>query len=166
MPTKLTFPQYGVTTLEEYCLAGCKKLTEVRIPNTVSEIGENALASPSLTYIYAYAGTEQHNWSWSGTLLSYDKTHLVRYPGGKPEETYTIPSPVLTVDAYAFSGAENLREIIIPETVEELYANAFVGCSNLERIWFRGEPPTVIGGDTLQLPNKGCRTEYADKAES
>jgi len=164
--TKLHFSQYGVTTLGEYSLAGCEKLTEVRIPNTVSEIGENALASPSLTYIYAYAGTEQHNWSWSGALLSYDKTHLVQYPGGKPTETYTIPEPILTVDAYAFSGAENLREIIVPETVRELHANAFTGCDNLERVWFRGEAPAIIGGDTLLMPNAVCRTGYTDRAES
>ncbi len=164
--TKLTFPQYGVTTLEEYSLAGCVKLTEVRIPNTVSKIGDYALASPSLTYIYAFAGNEKNNWSWGGALLNYDKTHFVQYPGGKPEESYTVPPPILTVGAYAFSNADNLREIIIPATVTQLHANAFTGCDNLERIWFRGNVPDIVGGDTLILSAKTCRIEYAVSNES
>ena len=154
---KLTLPTNGLTTLEEYSLAGCTKITELRIPHSVSEIGRDALACPSLVTIYATAGEEKHNWSWSGALLSYDKTHFVRYPAGKPAETYTLPSPILSVGAYAFSGAENLVEIIIPADVKEIHAEAFVGCTNLQTITFRGKMPAVVGGDSLVLPTADCR---------
>ena len=154
---KLTLPTDGLTTLAEYSLAGCTKITELRIPHSVSEIGRDALACPSLVTIYAASGEEKHNWSWNGTLLNYDMTHFVRYPAGKPADTYTLPSPVLTVGAYAFSGAENLVEIIIPADVKEIHAEAFVGCTNLQTITFRGKMPAVVGGDSLVLPSADCR---------
>ena len=154
---KLTLPKDGLTTLEEYSLSGCVKITELRVPHSVSEIGRDALACPSLVTIYAAAGEEKHNWSWSGALLNYDKTHFVRYPAGKPAETYTLPSPILSVGAYAFSGADNLLEIIVPAAVKEIHAEAFVGCAQLQTITFRGEIPAVVGGDTLVLPTADCR---------
>ena len=103
-----------------------------------------------------------YHYSWNGSLISYDKTHFVRYPSGADRTVYTIPSPILSVDACAFYGADNLREIVIPASVRELDANAFAGCDNLEKITVLGDMPEITGGDALNL-HSGCSIAVAEQ---
>lgn len=51
------------------------------------------------------------------------------------EKTYAVD----TVGGAAFSAASQLRNVVIPETVETIEAFAFDACAKLENVWFEGD---------------------------
>ena len=61
----------------------------------------------------------------------------------KSKEIVEIPSSfegheIRTIEANAFSYDTTIKEIIIPKTVTEIKENAFIGCTNLEKITYLG----------------------------
>lgn len=156
--TELKLPTV-LKQLKEYALAGCVKLEKLRIPDSLEKIAPHALDCPALTEIKATLGSEHHWWSWSNSLLSYDKTRYIRYPNGKNMTSFTLPSPVLHVEAYAFSGAESLHVITVPAAVKTVHANAFTDCDSLTRIVFEGDATEIVGGDSLILTAPECVVE-------
>lgn len=58
-----------------------------------------------------------------------------------------IPNTVTSIGADAFGDYDSLETIIIPETVQSLGSGAFAGCYNLLSVYFRSEVPPQIGSD-------------------
>ena len=56
------------------------------------------------------------------------------------ESSYTVTA----IAEGAFENNENLRQVTIPETVEEIGSNAFAGCSSLEEIHVYSEEPIAL----------------------
>lgn len=71
--------------------------------------------------------------AFCGDAFLMDKQQgLIRYRGS--EEAVTIPYGTKCIHGGAFSGCQNIREIIIPDTVEEIAVYAFSHCQNLETL--------------------------------
>lgn len=126
------------------------KIAEYRIPNTVVQIGAEALAfCESLATVFIPASVERieedsflasefqlevdpdnRNFSSIDGVL-FDKTQrtLLRYPPNAPSETYAIPNTVTKLDAGAFTSCENLSTVILPASVEQIDPRAFTGCN-------------------------------------
>ncbi|MCI8771351.1 MAG: leucine-rich repeat protein [Lachnospiraceae bacterium] len=68
-----------------------------------------------------------------GVLFSADKTDLLLYPRAQLHSSYTIPNGVEYIGSGAFAGCKHLKEIKIPESVEQLSQRCFSG-SGLLRI--------------------------------
>ena len=66
----------------------------------------------------------------------YDKLQkkLLYYPPLRPEKTYEIEEGTLSIGPYAFSYASYLEEVIIPDSVTEIAAYAFICCKELKKI--------------------------------
>lgn len=90
-------------------------LTNIQIPSYVTKIGERAFfGASSLTNINVI-GYNLHYSSEDGVLFNKDKTTLVKYPEGKTDSTYMMPSSVLAIGDSAFSGTTSLTIVTFDE---------------------------------------------------
>lgn len=110
-----TLEGYPVTGIENYAFSEYPSLTSVTIPESVSEIGENAfMYCWKLNRINVH---EQNRYftGVDGVLFNKDRTVLIYYPAGKDDEKYTIPESVTAIGYYAFYGCSNLKQIDVDE---------------------------------------------------
>jgi len=127
---EVTVP-YGITLVEMCAFMDCEKIAAIQLSETVVEIEEGAFGgNTSCTSI----DVDEKNpcfTSVDGVLFTKDKTELVAYPSGKEGESYEIPSGVKVIRAGAFKGADKLKEIQFPDTVEKIGNEAFRDCTSL-----------------------------------
>ena len=101
----------SVTEIGDYAFQGCSGLTAVTIPSSVTKIGDYAFGGCSgLKSIEVKRGNKNYC-AAGGVLFAKDKATLVCYPGGKPEESYTLPSSVTEIGDFAFAGCSGLKLI-------------------------------------------------------
>lgn len=117
----------------------CRSLTEVNIPNTVTEIGERAFfncsGATSLTI--------------SSNVSAISKSC---FGGMKNITNIAIPNKVTTIDTFAFAGCSNLTGITWSQNLTTLDNAVFSGCTSLTNVSI---PPSVtnIGRTTFSCPN-------------
>ena len=136
--TDITIPD-SVTEIDEWAFQSCSGLTEITIPNSVTEIDLGAFAFCSnLTKI-----TLSENITELSGFIFEDCTSL-------PE--ITIPSSVTKINMEAFEDCSSLTEIIIPENVTEIGLWCFNNCTNLTKITFLN-PDCKIGSNNKTISN-------------
>ena len=149
-----------------YASKECPNLKKITIPASVTVYkelnhpsGSDFIYFPKLEEI-VISENDPNYITVDGVLLSKDKTELVYYPCGKSESVYTVPSYVKTICPYAFERANNLSEIIIPNTVTKIGNYAFDGlnyCKNLTKISFPDsiEDYNALGCTGIKILNAG-----------
>ena len=143
----------------------CGKLKDLIIPEGILSIGGFAL--PSLNTV-SFPATMEHidglalhycrtpseitvaegNTAYKsvdGNLFSYDGTRLIKYAGGKEDQTYTVPDGTVIIEGNAFESAKHLTEVILPDSVEEIEGQAFLYCEGLKTLSL-GNGLKIIGG--------------------
>lgn len=118
---KITFSD-KLTYLGPYC-KGCDNLTEVTIPESVKSLSSTFNDCTNLKKISA-PGVE-----WLGGLSGTALENI-----DFPNLRYIAPG--------CFNGCKNLKNVIVPEGVISVGANAFYNCENLESLTL---PGTIIG---------------------
>jgi hypothetical protein len=102
-------------------------LSSVLIPAGVERIGKGAFSNCSkLTNIAVHPDNQNYS-SLNGVLFDKDRKIILQYPNGKPS-SYTIPSGVVTIEAFAFYGGKNerpLTRVAIPPSVKHIGEHAF-----------------------------------------
>ncbi len=102
--------------------------------DNVTKIGDSAFRNcNNLTDISVNPGNMSYS-SENGVLFNKDKSILIRYPGGKKEESYTIPDTVMKIEGSAFSECSGLKNIIIGNSVTEIGEWAFLGLPEVSSI--------------------------------
>lgn len=121
--------QYPVTTIESGAFSGCNRIKSVTIPNTVSNIeaGVFSYHLSDLNQIEVSPDNEYYK-SADGALFSKDMTRIYRFPQGRSETAYTIPSSVVAIEQGAFSFCSNLRTIVLPDHLNRIGDKAFEYC--------------------------------------
>ena len=110
-----------MTTIGGYAFNGCRSLTSVELPNSVTSIGERAFSRcEGLTSIVIPN---------SVTTIGYG---AFEYCEGLT--SVEIPNSVTTIGNSAFSGCSGLTSVVIPNSVTSIGGSAFYGCSNLTTI--------------------------------
>ena len=127
-------------------------LKSVAIPSSVKKIGVSAFEdNPSLKEINVHKNNAYYS-SVDGVLFSKDKKTLICYPGGKSASSYTIPDGTKRIEDSAFEDVGKVKKIIVPASVKEVGARAFIYTENLQTIQFLGKAPSfgdedVFGGE-------------------
>lgn len=154
--------------------AGCSSLTSITIPDVVETIGDNAFANcSSLETItlpaslksngigsdafYGCSGLQSFSIANSneayaitdGVLYTNDKDSLLAYPVGKASDLFIPESTITTIADDAFSGANKLKAINIPDGVTTIGDNAFEKCNQLTSLVLP-KKLTSIGEDAFK----------------
>ncbi len=115
-------------------ISGIKKIS---VPASVENIGCGfATGYEDLTTITVNADNKFYT-AVNGILLSKDKTEFIKYPEGKSETSYTIPSSVKKLTDYSFA-LSNLEKLYIPASVTQVDYHTFERCYNLKEIYYGG----------------------------
>ena len=132
--TSVTIPN-SVTSIGSTAFERCYGLTSVAIPNSVESIGEeafyycDALTSVHISDIAAWCNIDFGD-SESNPL--HYAHHL--YLNGEEVKDLVIPNSVTSIRNYAFDGCSGLTSVTIPNSVTSIGRAAFNGCSGLTSV--------------------------------
>ena len=121
-----------VTKIGNRAFYYCSDLTSVTIPNSVTEIGESAFDSCSITSV-----TIPNNVTTIG---------LGAFSGCTSLTSLTIGDSVKTIGSDAFLNCYNLTSVTIPDSVTTIGSNVFNKCSRLISV--------IIGNSVTSIGNK------------
>ena len=158
--TEITIPD-SVTNIRNYAFSECSSLTEIIIPDSVTTIGPASFGNctnltsvtigkgagyqfsssafrgcTSLTNITVDAENELYQ-SVDGNVYRKGYSGLSAlhvYAPGKTEKEFVIPDGVDWIEHEAFVGCVNLTTVTLPDTITLIRSSAFDGCTNLTNI--------------------------------
>ena len=126
---------YTVTSMREGAFYNSKGVTQINIPSSLVEIGNNDIGNSLKNLERINVDAENPAYcSVDGILFNKDKTLLIKYPAKKPEISYVIPGSVTKIEKGAFDCNEIIKQVTIPENVTSIGSMAFNLCSALEQV--------------------------------
>ena len=140
---------HSVTSIGSSAFWSCSGLTSVTIPNSVTSIGERAfqncysLTSVHISDIAAWCNIDFAE-SYSNPL---DYAHHL-YLNGEEVKDLVIPNSVTSIGDYAFYDCSGLTSVTISNSVESIGDRAFYYCSGLTSVTIPNSV-TSIGGDAF-----------------
>ena len=134
----------GTRIICDSAFSGCRSLSEIVIPSSVTSIGDNAFSyCDSLSEIVIPSSVTSIGDSvFSGCVsLSEIVIHSCvnsignsAFHGCNSLSGIVIPSSVTSIGDWAFSGCDSLSKIVIPSSVTSIGDFAFYGCGSLSEI--------------------------------
>ena len=133
IPATVTYDgtTYPVTSIEAIALYGSTELTSIVVPNSVTEIGQEAFGNcPGLTSIVVDSGNPRFD-SRNNCNAIIETADNVLIAGCK---NTIIPNSVTEIGNFAFDCCDSLTSIVIPNSVTEIGHYAFYSCDSLTSI--------------------------------
>ncbi|MCL2087527.1 MAG: leucine-rich repeat protein [Oscillospiraceae bacterium] len=124
----------GVTKISDSAFSNCVNLTNLQIPEGVTDIGASAFDGAGLTEIQLPPNiTGIRNYTFRNTKLS----------------EIIIPDSVVSIGVAAFANCANLSNVTIGEGVTDISTLAFENCTSLTSIIFKSKTPPNFGGNVF-----------------
>ncbi|MBQ7819584.1 MAG: leucine-rich repeat domain-containing protein, partial [Bacteroidales bacterium] len=173
-----------VKKISNSLFSGCKGLSSIIIPESVTFIGDSVFYNSSLTSItipknvtsigvkafsdcpLEYINVDEYNTNYTslnGVLYNKNKTKLI-YCLQTIQGEYKIPSSVSIIEKYAFNNCSTLSKITIPISVATIRDGAFSGCRGLEEIYIFNATPPVCGKNIFYGVNKSIPVYVASQS--
>ncbi len=151
--TSVTIPN-SVISIGSYAFSGCNSLASVTIPSSVTSIGSNAFAEcNSLDSVFISDLS-----AWFGIKFStiqsnplYFAHHL--FLNDEEVKDLVIPESVTSVANDVFRNFSGLTSVTFPNSVKSIASSAFSGCSGLTSVTIPSSV-TSIGGSAFS----GCKS--------
>ena len=132
----------GTEVIADCAFSSCEKLVSVMLPETITSIGETMFYECPLIENIVVNGNGGVYSSEYGVL--YKGNSLAVYPQGKVDKKFNIPAGTDSICDYAFFDNQNLKNVILPDSVKSIGNSAFSGCSALTSVTI-GENVKSIG---------------------
>ncbi|MBE6527828.1 MAG: leucine-rich repeat domain-containing protein [Thermoplasmata archaeon] len=130
IPEKMTYEGTSYTVWEIECVAFFQnEPSRVIIPKTVENLWAPMALSDSLRNIDVDPANPKYA-SRDGVLYDKDFSSLIKYPNGKPDESFAVPESVVTIESSAFNESK-LKSISTGDKVRIISDYAFSGCTQL-----------------------------------
>ena len=120
----ITLPE-GLEIIDVSAFQQCDGLIEVYIPNSVKTIGYMAFMNCRSLRRITVGENNMYYSDIDGVLYNKEQTVLICYPTSRNGESYEIPYGVSEICDYAFFGASEIKEFIVPQTIKKLGESAF-----------------------------------------
>ena len=123
---------YPVKNIEDEAFFDCNNLTSIRIPHNITHIGRSAFYG--CTNLQIVNITDLTSWcninfeEWGSNPLHY--AHQL-YLNGEEIKDLIIPETVDRIRKFSFSSCNSINSITIPESVTTIEDEAFYYCSGL-----------------------------------
>lgn len=134
---------YLVKGIEPYAFSGNANITEIIIPSSIPSIDvsafENCPGLEKITYVNSGAYTEIR--SVDGVLFGDYGRAIIKYPEGKKDSEYIVPTNVDIIRKFAFKNNTHLTKITLPSDIDgdnyvgKIEQGGFEGCSSLEYVY-------------------------------
>ena len=131
----------SVTIIKDSAFWGCSVVKSIEIPNSVECI-ENVLLGSNLEKAEFPSIEKLCNIKFKSPI-SY-AYHL--YINGEEVSQVIIPSSVISIGNYTFTGCSNLTSVTIPNSVTTIGNGAFSFCSSLEAVAIPNSVTTIGNG--------------------
>jgi len=120
----------GLQTIGKEAFKNCISLSSISFPDTLTTLGESAfMCCDSLKEVTIPASVK--NWGGSFYMSGVEKVEL--------EEG-------LSYIGYGVFAVTNIKEIILPDSIQSIEFNAFNGCDNLENVVLNQGLKTISDG--------------------
>ena len=107
------------------CFYNAAGITSVTIPESVSNMGDDVFLGCSGITSFSVVEDNAYYTVKDGILFADSEKFFVAYPPARAGDSYTIPDTVDEIAPSAFAYAQNLKEVVIPESVQYIDAWAF-----------------------------------------
>lgn len=157
--SSITIPD-SIELIGKEAFKNCTALETVRIGSGVKSIASDSfLGCTSIRNII----TDENNTAFSSdngkVLYNKDKTELLLYPAGAPEESYTVLQSTQVISYNAFSGCAALTDAVLNEGLQTIRSDAFFNCTSLGAV-------SIPGSVTYISASAFRGTAYYNDAES
>ena len=134
IPSKVTYNNktYTVGYINQYAFNGCKNLTSVTIPNTVTGIGENAFdgCSNLISINIPSSVTSIDDEAFWG-CYSLKSVHITDLNAWCNINSHSNP---LMYAHHLFMNGKEITNLVIPSNLTSIRSNAFIGCTGFNSI--------------------------------
>lgn len=129
---RLDLPQDCIE-LKMMAVSYCKNLNTLFIGRNLKTFDGDAVDGCRNLTEYIVDATNHYFIAKDGILFSKDETSLIKYPYGRTDVRYNIPSGVRELGKKAFEDAK-FCEVEFPNSIQVIGSSAFQNCKNLEYI--------------------------------
>ncbi len=149
----VSFAGSGVTRIEKAAFAEYKGVA-LKIPDSVTEIGDGAFENSAIEYIAVCAGTALGDGVFKGCVnlreaeINTEEIPFATFENCVKLERVSIPY-INKISDRAFYGCVKLSDVALPSTLSTVGVRAFYGCSGLRFLTFASELPPTLGQNAL-----------------
>lgn len=116
----------GLVSLGHNAFGGCTQITDILIPSTVTSISTRVFYQcSSLEKIEVAEGNTHYVADEVGVLYPSDYSTVLQYPYASSVTEYEIANGVTSIANGDFTGCNNLKSLIIPDSVTSVAMNTF-----------------------------------------
>ena len=166
----------GLTSIDSEGFRNCFYMKDIRLPESLTTIGRSAFGDCfTLKTLYIPKNVNSINFM-NGALgnmrglvsivvdpenQTYDSRNgcnaiIEKSTKGLRAACRNTIIPESVVSIYGFANHSQLKSIVIPDSVTEVVASAFYGCSQLKSVVAKGTTPPTLGSNAFTNINADC----------